>query len=394
MSDNEQLKVVMILPECHPPPWGGTQKQALFLANRLQSQSVGVTVASKRPGIFHGNGRISVKELGEMGIHETLPLVYFPSLRALPAWSMLLSFLVWSVWKRKHFQVIHAHTAATGVIACIAAWVVRKKVVVKFPSMKNVDYLKGSGWMRRLRRHILLGCSGCLVAVNSEMAAALSNLGVPAEKIALIPNGIELNGNGCGTGRRSVKAQLLGDGERRAVLYTGRLIEEKGLERLLAAWRMVPEPEKNLLMIVGDGPLQKKLEATAEELGILPSVRFFGHRGDVERFYEVADLFLMPSRTEGMSNSLLEAMAAGLPVVVSDVGGNRDAVEDGRSGFLVDWDDPVACAAVLSALIENPCLRRTMGQAARERVHAFAMTEISDRYHRLYRAVLAAGSCR
>lgn len=386
--DNAPLKIVMILPECHAPPWGGTQKQALFLANRLQSQGVAITVVSKCQGLFHGNGRVSVQALIGMGIRENFRLVYFPSLRSLPAWSLLVSFLLWSLWNRNHFQIIHAHTAATGLIACLVAVITGKKVIVKFPSMKNVEYLRGTSRLRRLRKRILVSRAHCFVALNAEMATALRNEGVAEKKIALIPNGVEPNGTSQRHERRWIKRECLGDEDLRVVLFAGRLIEEKGLDRLLTAWRKTASRERSVLVIVGDGPLRRDLETMASQLGIRANVRFLGHRADVAKFYAIADLFVLPSRTEGMSNALLEAMAAGLPVVASDVGGNREIVEDGCSGFLVDWEDPLSCASVLSALIENPGLRQSMGEAARERARVFGMREVSDRYRQLYQAVL------
>jgi glycosyltransferase involved in cell wall biosynthesis len=143
-----------------------------------------------------------------------------------------------------------------------------------------------------------------------------------------------------------------------------------------------------LLLIVGDGPLREDLESQAKKLQLLSSVRFLGHQTDVSKFYSIADLFVLPSKTEGMSNSLLEAMAAGLPVVASNVGGNKDVIRDQQSGFLVDWEDTTLCAETLLTLLSDMELRQRIGNAARRQVSAFAMSNVAQRYHGLYQAVL------
>jgi glycosyltransferase involved in cell wall biosynthesis len=167
-------------------------------------------------------------------------------------------------------------------------------------------------------------------------------------------------------------------------------VKEKGLHRLLEAWVHVHRAHPTAtVVLVGDGPLRGELEALGRRLEISESVRFVGHQQDVQRFYAMADVFVLSSVSEGVSNSLLEAMAAGVPVVASDVGGNKDIIEHKHSGFLVDWDDAAAASDVLSTLVADAALREAMGRAARERVASFAMTSVAERYHRLYREIVA-----
>jgi glycosyltransferase involved in cell wall biosynthesis len=153
----------------------------------------------------------------------------------------------------------------------------------------------------------------------------------------------------------------------------------------------MPRRETAVLLIVGDGPLRGELEREAAACGLGRSVRFVGSQPDVTSFYLGADVFVLPSLTEGLSNALLEAMAAGLPVVASDVRGNREVVEDGVSGFLVDWADADAAARRVARLLEDAVLRRRLGTAARRRADCFSIAVVGERYCRLYQTVTSPG---
>lgn len=371
MDEKDGLKVVMVLSNAQASA-GGTQRQAISLANQLESQGLSVSIVSKSEGVK-----------GE--INKNVKFIRLPRLRLLPG-SFFFSFIIWAAINRKRFQIIHAHNASLGVVSSLVGWLLRKKVVIKIPGMKYVDYLNGVSISRQLRRWILTRKANRFIAVSTDMVQALQNVGIAPEKIALIPNGVgltTLNHN-----RTALKPKLLGNAELKVVLFVGRLVEDKGLDRLITVWASMPSHDRAALLIVGDGPLRKDLESQAKGLRLLPSVGFLGHQRDVSAFYSMADLFVLPSRTEGVSNSLLEAMASGLPVVASDVGGNRDIIEHGQSGLLVDWENIPACVQVLSTLLSEAGLRSRIGSAARARAKCFEMGDVAEHYLRLYEAVL------
>jgi len=379
MPEKNEIKVAMVISKAEAS-LGGTQKQALRLADELQSQGVSVLILTKRKRWQHGDGQVE-------RLNGRVQIVHLPVTDLQPAWSFLFSFLVWAWINRGSFQIIHAHNAATGVIASIVGWLTGKKVIVKIPSLKYVQYLNGGSLSRELRRWILTKKTERFIAVSTEMVQALLKAGIAPENLALISNGIELTAP-CITNPSALRKQVSGDSEGPVVLFVGRLVKEKGLDRLLRVWASLPGHETMLLLIVGDGPLKEDLESQAKKLRLLPSVRFLGHQADVSKFYSIADLFVLPSKTEGMSNSLLEAMAAGLPVVASNVGGNKDVIKDQQSGFLVDWEDTKLCAGILLTLLSDAELRQQIGNAARRQVSAFAMGDVAERYHDLYHAVL------
>jgi glycosyltransferase involved in cell wall biosynthesis len=379
MPVKNEIKVAMVISKAEAS-LGGTQKQALRLADELQSQAVSVFVLTKRKS--RKRAQTQGKEL-----NGRVQIVYLPVTDLQPAWSFLFSLLIWAWVNRGSFQIIHAHNAATGVIASIIGWLTGKKVIVKIPSLKYVQYLNGGSLSRELRRWIITKKTDRFIAVSTEMLEALREAGIAPEKLALISNGIELT-DPCNTKGSALRKELSGDSQGPVVLFVGRLVKEKGLDRLLRVWASLPGHETMLLLIVGDGPLREDLESQAKKLRLFPSVRFLGHQAEVSKFYSIADLFVLPSKTEGMSNSLLEAMAAGLPVVASKVGGNKDVIEDQQSGFLVDWEDTTLCAEMLLTLLSDTELRQRMGNAARRQVSAFAMSGVAERYHNLYQAVL------
>lgn len=380
------MKVVMVLSRAQASV-GGMQKQALSLATELQSQRVSVCVLGRGGKIFDPNG---MKRPFFEEVNGKLKIVRLPITPLNRPWSFLLSFFVWACINRNAFQIIHAHNAPLGVMACVVSWFVRKKVIIKIPGMKYVDYLKGTSLRSRLRRWILTGSTDRFIAVSSEMAEALREAGIAPEKIALIRNGIELTAFNADNDRLALKTSLLGDPKLQVALFVGRLAEEKGLDQLLTVWAALPSRDGRLLLIVGDGPMRSKLESRAGHLGLYPSVRFAGHQADVSKFYSVADLFVLPSKTEGMSNSLLEAMAAGLPAIASNVGGNKEAIKDQESGFLVDLQDTQAWTHVLLALLSDPDLRARMGNAARSRARDFDIRDVARQYHHLYKKVVEA----
>jgi glycosyltransferase involved in cell wall biosynthesis len=296
----------------------------------------------------------------ESGNHEEekilqgVEVTYLPILRLHPGWSFLGSFLCWALVHRRDFQIIHAHNPALGVIACIVGWALHKQVAVKLPSNRAVSYLRGGAPFRQLRRWILLRKVTRFVSVSTEMTQSLQNMGVGADRITWIPNGVEYMSTSHCHNRRALKIELLDNADAQVVLFVGRLVEEKGLERLLKVWAAMPCRENAILYLVGNGPLRGELKAVAARLDVLSSVRFLGHQPHVSKFYAIADLFVLPLHTEGKSNALLEAMAAGLPVVASAVGGNKDVIDDQVSGFLVNWDDTMLCGQVLSTLLAEP----------------------------------------
>ena len=220
-----------------------------------------------------------------------------------------------------------------------------------------------AGWegpMRRLLNRLTAGLATHVVAVSEAVRDETARtLRVAPERIAVIPNGV--NTHAFAPASRPVEAPVIG--------CTGRLHAKNGHPTLLDAFAAIRQavPEARLLL-VGDGPERGSLERAVSRLGWGEAVTFAGEQADVRPWLHRMAVYVQPSISEGMSNSILEAMACGLPVVATRVGGTPEVVEDGISGLLVPPKDPAALATALVALLGHPARRAAMGAAGRDRV--------------------------
>lgn len=240
---------------------------------------------------------------------------------------------------------------------------------------------------RRIRFHVQRWFSARTQAVCSvsrqlkqELAA---HTGIPEKSIQVLPNGVDLDR--FNPGDRSVARQLLGfSGGDLVIGSVGRLVEVKNYALLLKAVASLGRRDI-AVVLVGDGPERQGLEQLSRSLGIAGAVRFLGHRDDVMSLLPALDIFVLPSASEGFSNTLLEAMASRVASVVSDVGGNPDIVSHGKEGLLFSSGDEQALAAQLRLLCSDPSLRKSMAAAARERaMQEFSIEAMIRRYENLY----------
>jgi glycosyltransferase involved in cell wall biosynthesis len=214
-------------------------------------------------------------------------------------------------------------------------------------------------------------------ALRTEEIAA----GFPPERIEVVPNGVERREKRC----RDRDALGLPAGP--LLLSVGRLEARKGQRYLIEAWATVQRrcPSARLVLL-GEGPDRPQLERQVEGLGLHPSVSFRGFENRVADHLDVADTLVHPSLTEGMPNVVLEAMAAGRPVVATRVGGVPELVTDGESGLLVPPRDPAALAQALVRLLQEQALATTLGRnaerRARERFSVGAMVEATEAVYR------------
>ena len=223
-----------------------------------------------------------------------------------------------------------------------------------------------------LKRRMQTAALDRYIAVSHEVARCLNDeLGVPPRKLSVVRNGIAVSSSD-----QALDPQFrstIGDGEPRRIIFTpARLHRQKGHQYLLEAARDVPDA---LFLLAGEGPNRDELQKLAMDLGISDRVRFLGHRPDVARLLMHCDVFVLPSLYEGLPLSVLEAMAAGRPVVATDVGGTNEAVVDGVSGLLVPPADSKALAAAINVVLADPARAADLAAAGRARVHEFFSAE-------------------
>lgn len=229
------------------------------------------------------------------------------------------------------------------------------------------------------------------VTVSRDLARWLTGtVGVPAAKVVTIHNGVDTRR--FGEEDREAARRTLGLGADTLVVATvGRLDPVKNHGALLDAYAGLARMDgRHALVIVGDGPCRAALEARAARADLVGRVRLVGERNDVARLLAGFDIFALPSIAEGISNTVLEAMASGLPVVATRTGGNPELVEDGVTGRLVPVGDRAALIGALSGYLVDAHLRQLHGKAGRQRaMDEFSLERMVARYRALYRAVMA-----
>jgi glycosyltransferase involved in cell wall biosynthesis len=225
-----------------------------------------------------------------------------------------------------------------------------------------------------------------VVSVSSRLAERLArDVGFDRRRVRTIRNGVSTERFGR-TVRADARAGLGLFQNTIAVGTVGRLEEVKDHGTLLRAFGLVARQNpRAVLLIAGDGPLRSQLERTVQELGLDARVRFLGHRPDVERVLAALDVFVLSSISEGLSNTILEAMACGVPVVATRVGGADELIVENETGLLAPARQPETLATAIATLVNDEAARLRMGVAAGERARAkFSLAGMLTAYESLY----------
>lgn len=241
---------------------------------------------------------------------------------------------------------------------------------------------------RALIQRWLLGSADFAFAVSHRLQRDLvEQLRLPPDRFEVIHNGVDVSRfQGSGSVRQSKPPSapvIIGS--------VGRLVPVKNYPLLLRAAAQLPAQPPWRILLVGDGPELENLKRLAAELGISDRCELAGHCDDVPQRLSAIDIFVLPSTSEGLSNTLLEAMAAGAAVIASDVGGNGEIIKRGVSGLLFPAGELESLASMLNALVSDPELRARYAAAALERIHAeFSIDAMVSRYEAMYRRITDA----
>jgi glycosyltransferase involved in cell wall biosynthesis len=296
-------------------------------------------------------------------------------------------------------HILHTHTAKAGAIgrtAAVLAGTARPPILVH---TFHGHVLRGyfdparTAVFREIERS-LAKVTTRLVAVSPEVRDDLVELGVAGpEKFSVIRLGIDLDDRiDDGAGDGSEQRRLFGVAEDSFVVgWIGRMTAIKHLPDALAAFARLRERGVDAtLCLVGDGPDRESLERRAHALGIVRHTLFVGYQQDVAPYYKFFDTLLLPSGNEGTPVVAIESLAAGTPVVATDVGGVADVVEHGTDGFLTGVGDIESIATALERLARDPELRTKMSRAGRERtLPRYRVERLVDDVDHLYRELLA-----
>ena len=391
------MKVLMVISQFHPIV-GGTEKQAKLLAKALVEKGIELHLVTGRwdsqsPRKELIDGARVFRNFSLSGFIEAKTNRFIQLLGGL---TYVISLGIHLLIHSREFHIIHVHQVLypAFVSALIAKGIFDKPILVKMGcSGLTGDIINLKRFpFGRFQLKYLLKKVDLLVTVNHEGKDEFKAIGFPESKIQYIPNGIGPPPDG--------KNDY---DEARTVITTVRLDPQKGIDILLKAWHKVTFEQKGLkLLILGQGPRELELKDLAKALRIEESVQFVGLVSNVGDYLEESDIFVLPSRAEGMSNALIEAMSFGLSCIATKVSGNTELmgvnpdqiVSEGdffvaKNGILINPDDVEGLVKAILFLIHNAKVRKEVGTHGRSNIqNYFSIDSIADRYVALYWSLL------
>jgi glycosyltransferase involved in cell wall biosynthesis len=307
-----------------------------------------------------------------------------------PGWDFAVSRRLANEARARRIEVFHAHQYTPFFYTAFAKLLLwpRPKVILTEHGRHYPDVV--SPPRRAFNRLVLDRLADEVNACVGFSGRALSRIdGFRGNRIQIIDNGIEVDRYAPAADQRALRVKLGLNPARRYIVHVARHHPVKDQPTLLRGFALAARdlPDVDLLL-VGDGPLRGELEALATVLGIADRVTFLGIRPDIPDVLAAADVFALTSVSEAASLTLLEAMATGLPVVVSDVGGNPDLVRAGIDGLLFPRGDAAGLAAAFRRLLTKPGLAAKLGANGRQRTREkYRLEQTIERYWRLYRGL-------
>jgi len=289
--------------------------------------------------------------------------------------------------RQRNIHVVRTHQYHANLYGRIAAII--EKVPCIVASVHNI-YTRDRKIHRRIINQILAGLTDKVVAVSEAVRRDIVAYDhVSADKVMVIHNGIEL-ARFSGTDGSAVRREFGIRPDSTVIGTVGRLTEQKGHKYLFEAFAATVRGFPQLrLLIVGDGPQRAVLEQTAESLNIRDKVIFTGTRRDVPPMLAAMDVFVFPSLWEGMPNALAEAMAAGLPIIASDIPQNRELIDHEKSGLVFTSGSSDAMVLMLKRMLEHMHLAKELGRAARTRIaESFIIEQTINRYMACFQEIL------
>jgi len=364
------------------PRIGGAERQLAAVVPLLQARGVEACILTRR---LPGTTRFETV--------NGVPVYRLPVPGPKPLASLTFTLAALALIARLDPDLIHAHELISPATTAVLAKQLFGKPVVAtvHGSGLSSDVLRlkrrflGRSRLRILRREIDAFCVISAV-IDSELAAE----GVSAQKRIPIPNGVDVEHFAPLAPERkaALRSRLALSVDAPLVIFVGRLAPEKRVDLLIGLWDSVREAVPGArLLILGSGPEEAGLKQKASD-GIL----FLGSQPDVTPYLQAADLFVLPSAAEGLSLALLEALACGLPVIATSVGGNPEVIRHLETGWLVPPNDPGTLAEAIVTLLEDEKLQGKLRENARAHaVRNYSLVTMADRLLDLYRQVLEGG---
>ena len=362
-----RLKLLHIIPSMNI---GGREKVVLDLVEYLDKSKFDIEIACLGPkGTFYNKFK-------QLGVN-----MYFFNKH--PGFDIRLFGHIRRFLTGGKYQVVHCHNPGALVYGAVGAMLAGVNTVI------NTEHGYGTAISRRkvLMETLLRNRITATVAVSNDLKSKLASLfqANPA-KLITIHNGILCDAKQPAVDRAAFKKSFGFDPDDFVVGTVGRLEPVKDQKTLLEAFSILCDKEKKAkLVIVGDGRERRNLQEKADSLNLNKRIIFTGERNDVDHLLKGMDVFVLPSLSEGISVTLLEAMREGVPVIVTSVGGNLEVVEDNESGVLVPTGRPDIIAHKLHYLMINKNIADSISKSAMRRLkHKFNINNCASKYESLY----------
>lgn len=358
-------------------------------AEVLVAETIRRLGARLEPVVFCLDG---IGQLGERLLTEGIPVI---ALGRAPGLDVRTAGRLAREMRTRRVEVLHAHQYTPFFYAALGRLLARRPIHLMFTEHGRHYPDRVSVRRRLVNRFVLAHLADEINAVCGFSARSLSEVdGFPAHRIEIIENGIDPERYQLNADRSALRRRLALDPSKRYVVCVARFHPVKNHYMLLEAFARVAAAAPDVdLLLAGDGPLRSELVERTRTLGLERRVRFLGVRDDIPDLLAACDIFALTSLSEAASLTLLEAMASGLPVVVTDVGGNPEIVRHSIDGFLVPRNDAGAAASAILRLLEDRDLARTMGTSGSARVRErYRLDQTIAKYYERY--VRAADALR
>jgi glycosyltransferase involved in cell wall biosynthesis len=322
------------------------------------------------------------------------PLILLPLRRTYDWQALKTAKQIRKFIREEHVQIVHTFHETSDLWAGLVAKMSAPVALVS--SRRDMGILRSA--KHNVGYRLMNSKFDLVLTVSEEVRQfCIGKDALPPEKVATLWNGLELDKIPSRSGAVGLRSILEVEPATPIIATVGHVRRVKGFDVLVETAGIVTKKfPQAVFLIIGrnsESEYSRQLAARITELDIQRNVRFFGESEKISSLLNMCDIFFLPSRSEGFSNALIEAMACSLPCVATRVGGNAEAIEEGRSGFLVENEDARAAADRIVSLLEEPSKAKTMGLAGRETVaHKFTADAMIDRLTQHYGRLLSARS--
>src|SRR3989338_4807561 len=374
MKRNIKKINVLFLTYCLADLMGGAERQIYELAKGLDKDKFNITIASLE--CVGQAPRHLIEEIGCRFVDFRVKRIYGLS-------GFIQGVRFWRFLRREKIHILQTYHFSSDIWGTfLAHWAGVRSIISNRRDMgfwRTQRHVAAYKWVNPWV-HKIIAVSGSIKRLVT------SKEGVPEKKIEVIYNGIHLPENGGAHTKNLTRKDIGTKADDLVIMHVANLTPVKGHAHLLKAMAsLLPECPKIKLVLVGEGPLRGELTELVEQLNLTDHVVFLGKREDVRQLLKMADVCVLPSLSEGMSNAILEYMAAGKPVVATNVGGNPELVQNGKTGILVDKDNGEQLAKALIFLANAPHKRMEMGRNGYEKVRKkFTMPAMVSAYTNLF----------